>query len=273
MKKFSQINSVTLNVAIEGHIIKRKVKDIFSKSIFAQEKSSRSLDYCLYKHQSLIRRQLGVVDSQLQDNKAINLTLASKAINTILIKPGETFSLWKLAGRHSKRNGYKVGLTITGNKPTQGIGGGLCQLTNLIHWLVLHSPLEIVEHHHHDQFDLFPDYNRQVPFGVGTSIQYNYLDYRFKNTTNQTFQLCLWTDNRYLYGQLMCEYPLESKYHIEALDEYFMKEDNDLYRYGKIYRKIIDKETGATLKYHLVKDNRAIVLYDHNHVPSEKIKI
>ena len=42
-----------------------------------------------------------------------------------------------------------------------------------------------IEHHHHDALDLFPDYNRQIPFGTGTSIAYNYLDYRFKNTTNK----------------------------------------------------------------------------------------
>jgi vancomycin resistance protein VanW len=30
------------------------------------------------------------------------------------------------------------------------VGGGLCQFTNLLHWVALHSPLEIAEHHHHD---------------------------------------------------------------------------------------------------------------------------
>ena len=29
-------------------------------------------------------------------------------------------------------------------------------MTNLIHWMVPHSPLTITEHHHHGRFDLFP---------------------------------------------------------------------------------------------------------------------
>ena len=58
-----------------------------------------------------------------------------------------------------------------------------CQLSNLLHWMVLHSDLTITEHHHHDRFDLFPDDGRQVPFGMGTSIVYNYLDYRVTNTS------------------------------------------------------------------------------------------
>lgn len=39
------------------------------------------------KSNSLIRRRLGNVDMQLQENKAINLSLATPKINHILIKP------------------------------------------------------------------------------------------------------------------------------------------------------------------------------------------
>jgi len=97
---------------------------------------------------------------QLQENKATNLALAVKHIDGLLKRPGETFSVWKLIGRTTKGRGYKEGLTIAKGKPSQGIGGGMCQLSNLIHWLVLHSELTITEHHHHDGLDLFPDFGR-----------------------------------------------------------------------------------------------------------------
>ncbi|WP_442871372.1 VanW family protein [Anaerotignum sp. MB30-C6] len=48
--------------------------------------------------------------------------------------------------------------------------------------------------------DLFPDFDRQVPFGIGTSIAYNYLDYRFKNNTTNTFQIFVYTSQKYLCG-------------------------------------------------------------------------
>lgn len=51
-----------------------------------------------------------------------------------------------------------------------------------------------MEHHHHDKVDLFPDFNRQIPFGTGTSIYYNYLDYRFRNDTQALYQLLVWVD-------------------------------------------------------------------------------
>lgn len=66
-------------------------------------------------------------------------------------------------------------------------------------------PLQIVEHHHHDGLDLFPDFNRQIPFGTGTSIVYNYLDYRFYNPTNATYQLIVYVTDKYLCGELRAD--------------------------------------------------------------------
>lgn len=97
----------------------------------------------------------------------------------------------------------------------------MCQLSNLIHWLVLHSELTITEHHHHDGLDLFPDFGRQIPFGTGTSISYNYIDYRFRNDTRNTYQLRLWTDDEYLRGELRATEQQSRTFHIHAENEFF----------------------------------------------------
>ena len=188
-KLFCEISPFTYRLSMEKEILKRHIKDFLQGTHFAREKSESSLPVLIYRHNSLIRRRLGNVDMQLQENKATNLALAVTHINGLIMRPGETFSIWKLVGRTTKRKGYKEGLTIAKGQPNQGIGGGLCQLSNLIHWLILHSELTITEHHHHDGLDLFPDFGRQIPFGTGTSISYNYIDYRFKNETTNTYQL------------------------------------------------------------------------------------
>ena len=64
----------------------------------------------------------------------------------------------------------------------------MCQMANMIHYLILNSPLEVVEIHHHSDA-LFPDDRRRVPFGTGTSILYNNVDYRFRNNSNQDYLL------------------------------------------------------------------------------------
>lgn len=78
----------------------------------------------------------------MQENKAISLALAAPNIDGILIKPGEVFSFWHLVGYCSEKKGYKMGMTVSSNGPDPGIGGGLCQFTNLLHWMVLHSPTQ-----------------------------------------------------------------------------------------------------------------------------------
>ena len=175
-KLFCEISPTTYKISMEKNILQRHLKDFFSREHFARKKSNEPLPVIIKKHNSLIRRRLGNVDMQLQENKAVNLSIAAPCVNGIIIRPGETFSFWRLVGRDTKRRGFKEGLAIARGCPTKRKGGGMCQFTNLIHWMVLHSDLTITEHHHHDGLDLFPDFNRQIPFGTGTSIVYKYLD-------------------------------------------------------------------------------------------------
>lgn len=261
-KLFCEISPFTYRISTEKEIMKRHLRDVFKGVHFAKECTQESLPVIIYRHNSLIRRRLGNVDMQLQENKAVNLALAVKHIDGLLIRPGETFSVWKLIGRTTESRGYKEGLTITHGKPAKGIGGGMCQLSNLIHWMVLHSDLTITEHHHHDALDLFPDHGRQIPFGTGTSISYNYIDYRVKNNTSNTYQLRLHVDDEYLLGELRAVEPLPHTFHIHAEGEYFSREDGVVYRNGQVYRDTIDRSTGECVESQLIRTNHARVMYE-----------
>ena len=259
---FCEISPFTYRLSVEKEILKRDLKDLRQRARFAQERSERVLPLVVCRHSSLIRRRLGNVNMQLQENKATNLALAVACIDGVLILPGDVFSFWKLVGRTSRRKGYKEGLTIERGKPSQGVGGGLCQLSNLIHWMVLHSDLTITEHHHHDGLDLFPDFGRQIPFGTGTSISYNYLDYRFENKTDNTYQLKLWVDGEYLRGELRANTPLDHTFHIHAENEYFSREGSVVYRNGQVFRDVMDAVTGQCVESKLIRMNHAKVMYD-----------
>lgn len=265
MKKrrlFCQLGPWAYNVSRWRCIMQRRVRDLFSREQFATTFCSDRLPVVVYRHSSLIRRRLGNIDMQLQENKAINLAISAPKVSGILIRPGETFSFWRLVGADSRRKGYKEGLTIANGRPSRGTGGGLCQFTNLIHWMILHSQMTITEHHHHQGIDLFPDFNRQIPFGTGTSIVYNYLDYRFYNNTSNTYQLIVYTDGEYLRGELRAMTAQEVSFHIRVEDEYFSDEEGTVYRNGKVYRDTIDKSTGSRLKTELIRTNHARVMYD-----------
>ena len=259
---FCEISPLTYKISTEKCRIVRKVHDVLSTEKFAREKQTEPLSVVIYRHNSLIRRTLGNVRMDLQENKAVNLSIAAPKVNGVLIRPGETFSFWHLVGRTGTKNGYKMGLTISNGRASEGVGGGLCQFTNLIHWMILHTPLKITEHHHHDALDLFPDYKRTIPFGTGTSICYNYLDYRFFNPTENTYQLLTWVTEQYLCGELRAEKRQEYTYHIKAEDEYFSLEDDGVYRNGAVYRTIIDPSSGNAVEKELIRQNHALVAYD-----------
>lgn len=173
-KLFCEISPFTYRHSMEKEILKRHLKDFLQGARFAKERSESTLPVLVYRHNSLIRRRLGNVNMQLQEKQGYQSALAVPHINGLIIRPGETFSVWKQVGRTTKRKGYKEGLTIAKGQPSQGIGGGLCQLSNLIHWLILHSELTITEHHHHISFqtlaDRFPSEQAQISHTTTSTI-------------------------------------------------------------------------------------------------------
>ena len=144
-------------------------------------------------------------------------------------------------------------------------------MANMIHYLVLNSPLKVVELHHHSDA-LFPDERRRVPFGTGTSVRYNNCDYRFKNTLDQDVQILVWCENGELCGELRSERPIDYRYKLVEEDHHFKKEGNDYYRISKVYRITIDKKTNEEIKKELILDNHSMVMYDHSLIPKDQIR-
>lgn len=270
-KLFCEINPICYKISVYKEILLRKMRDFASRESIAKSFSSVELPNIIKGHSSVLRRKLHGVDDSLQENKVTNIKLACKKINGIVVRPGETFSYWKTVGSVSKRKGYKKGLVIEKRKLTSGYGGGLCQMANMIHWLVLNSPLEVTELHHHSDA-LFPDERRRVPFGTGTSIFYNYIDYRFKNISDQNVQILVWIDGDELYGELRSEKQFPYRYKLTEEDHHFSKEGDKYYRISKVYRYIIDRATNSEIAKELILDNHSEVMYDYALIPKEQIR-
>jgi hypothetical protein len=120
--------------------------------------------------------------------------------------------------------------------------------------------LTVVERSEHS-FDPFPDKGRVLPWGVGCSIAYNYVDFTFRNDTDRTFQLEVWVDERHLRGVLRADTPLLSSYRVEARMERFVRYRDRIYRQNQIWQTTTDKTTGDRVGERLVKENCALVKY------------
>ncbi len=135
-------------------------------------------------------------------------------------------------------------------------------MANLLNWLVLHSPLTSLERSSHS-FDPFPDQNRSIPFGTGCAIFYNYVDFRFRNDTEQTLQLKLWMDEKELWGELLSDEEIYETYKIFEEDHEFVRKEGVFYRKNTICRKVmVRKEGGRFLRNEVVKKNFVRVMYE-----------
>ena len=245
----------------EYFILKRMVADWISDTKFALMLSNDKLPFIIFDHSSPLVRKLKSVDMYLQINKIKNLELAVSKINGIIIKPGETFSFWRLVGRPYAYKGYKKGLVLENGELNSGVGGGLCQLGNLIYWMSLHSPLTITERWRHG-YDVFPDVNREIPFACGATLSYNYIDLRLTNNSTQTFQFVFSFDKERLYGKLLSDNTPNKRFEIIETDSHFEQQWWGGYtRHNKIWRKSIDENT-LHEKLELIATNNAIVKYN-----------
>jgi vancomycin resistance protein VanW len=247
-------------ISVWLHRARRRVQWWVHPARWVSERSAEALPVRIHEHSSLLRRRLGADEVDLQENKVVNLRLACARVDGILLHPGETFSFNRVVGNCTPGKGYVSGMRLRNGHAISGVGGGICQLGNLIHWLALHSDLTVVERSEHS-FDPFPDNGRVLPWGTGVSIVYNYVDLVLRNDTDSTFQLRVGVGDRYLEGTLSADRPQARSFHVYAACERFFHVGDDHFRANQLRRRVIDKATGNELDDELVRENCALVKY------------
>lgn len=248
-------------LAVWAHRCRRRIAWLRGDTEWAHEHRAEPLGHRVKAHGSLLLRELSEAEMHLQRNKVVNLRLASQRVDTLLIRPGETFSFNKAVGSCTRRRGYVEGMRLSNGEARAGVGGGICQLANLLHWMFLHSALTVLERSEHS-FDPFPDKARVLPWGVGCSIVYNYVDLVVRNDTESTFQLLVTVGERHLEGELRSDTPAAHSYKVDARDEQFIRSGDEIFRRNEIWRIVIDKRTGRAVGEELLKRNCALVRYE-----------
>jgi vancomycin resistance protein VanW len=233
---------------------------VFGGREFAVEKGE-PLPHTVCDHRSLLVRKLSGTDPELQRNKVTNLGIASPLLCGTLIRPGQTFSFWKLVGRPVESRGFLPGLQLSMGETKPVTGGGLCQMSNLLYWMFLHSEMEFTERHRHG-FDAFPDYRRTVPFGSGATVFYNYHDLMCRNGSEMTYHLSVWLDDEYVNGRLTCDTETPCEVAIEERGHRFVRRDSVIWRENELWKLRKDRSTGDTVSEERIMINSAIVKYD-----------
>jgi len=107
-----------------------------------------------------------------------NIKVGAAALQGLLIKPGENFSLVNALGAVDAGTGYLTELVIKGNETTPEYGGGLCQIGTTIFRTALASGLPITERQNHSYRVSYYE-----PAGTDATIYDPQPDLRFVNDT------------------------------------------------------------------------------------------
>ena len=114
-------------------------------------------------------------------NRRHNIAVGMAAINGLVIKPGEEFSLVKALGAIDAEAGYLPELVIKTNKTVKEYGGGLCQVGTTLFRTALASGLPITARQNHSYRVSYYE-----PAGTDAAVYDPWPDVRFVNDTGNS---------------------------------------------------------------------------------------
>ncbi len=116
-------------------------------------------------------------------NRAFNVSRAAASVNDTILMPGEVFSYNETIGNPSLANGYKIASVYENGRQTEGVGGGVCQVSSTLYSAVLYANLEIVERRSHSLTVAY------VPKGQDATVSYDIVDFKFRNNTDNPIKI------------------------------------------------------------------------------------
>ncbi|ROR72143.1 VanW family protein [Bogoriella caseilytica] len=128
--------------------------------------------------------------------RTANLRRGAELLSGTLVRPGEIFSLTETIGPFTLENGYVASGMVSGGFATEGIGGGLSQVSTQMFNVGYLAGMELVEHRAHTRwFDRYPR-GREATVVAGS------LDMRWRNNTEYGVMIEAWVNDEGMHTRL-----------------------------------------------------------------------
>ncbi len=108
-------------------------------------------------------------------DRTTNLRLAASKIDGKVVMPGEIFSYNKVVGKRTIAAGYKEAAIYQDGGVTNGLGGGICQISTTLYNAVIAANMEIETRRNHM---FVPSYSDA---GKDATVVWGSTDFKFKN--------------------------------------------------------------------------------------------
>ena len=165
-------------------------------------------------------------------NRNNNLKLACKALNGLVLYPGETFSYNQALGKRTTEKGYLPAGAYSSGEVVETVGGGICQVSSTLYFAVLKADLQIVSRTNHGMTVGY------MPLGFDATVDWGLVDFKFKNNTDYPIRIEASVSGGYvnikIIGTDLRDYDVKVFYEV-----------NETYEYDTIYREMYaDNEDG-----------------------------
>lgn len=168
--------------------------------------------------------------SEKRDN---NLRLACKALNGVVLEPGETLSYNATLGERTKEAGYQAAPAYSGVDLVDTLGGGICQVSSTLYLCSLYAGLETVERVSHG----FPA--SYMPVALDATVSWGAPDLKLRNNLDYPVKIVAEERDEFVRVWIMG---------IESRDYYVrMAFSSSSDGYGRSYICKYDRQTGESL--------------------------
>lgn len=232
----------------------------FDGNHYSNKKSDILFSYLIFETSCPIYNEKTGFEMLYQKNKEYNLKLAADTVNGIMIQPHETFSFWKLVRYADKYASYREGLVVINGELTTESGGGLCQLSNLLFWMFLHTPLTIIERHGH-KVKNFPEPSSDAVMGVDAAVSEGWLDLKVRNDTESIFQINISFDEKNITGQILANEDIGKSYVVTNGAPVYYKDNQKTYEKVDVIQNIILPISGELVSSNLLYVNLCEIGY------------
>jgi len=165
-------------IRLRIRLARRRLRDARRRVRFAERRSDRAG----FRH-SWGKYERPFIDYPGQEHlgaaKRRNQAILAAYLHGVVVSPGETFSVWRLAPRPASNLGYGEAAALHGTTLTTDVGGAICLLATVLYNAGILAGLEVTERHCH----VVDNYGEARYFELGrdAAIEFGYQDLRFRN--------------------------------------------------------------------------------------------
>ena len=177
---------------------------------------------------------LGHCETPYSNNpkRIVNLGLACKALDGLVLEPGQEFSYNDTLGERTAEKGYQPAPAYSGTTLVDSLGGGICQVSSTLYLASVYAELTILERVNHG----FPVH--YIPYGMDATVNWGFTDLKMRNDSPLPVKIRAETSDGYvridILGTEVRDYDIKMTYSVGG-------------RYVKTFKSKYDKQTGEFL--------------------------